>query len=180
MTLYFRNFIELWIRDHSNKIMMMWLTFTLFLVPSFCLATSVKEAEIINSMKNCDAKKVADEAIDYLQQMKNASRIQTKLDTASDRFFGPETILDGGITPGQTYMGSSLSTMVDFLQLGKVTHEFENSLFGAATCTFCKASFLFLQYFLDKKLSMLEVIKDAKMVCTGLVLLSPEVRSAVD
>ena len=175
MTMNFRNFNELWIRDTSDTIIMMRLTFTLFLVSSMCLAVSVKEAEIVNSMKNCDAKKAADEAIDYLHQMKNVSRHETKLDTASDRFFGPETILDGGITPGQTYMGSSLSTMVDFLQLGKVTHEFENSLFGAATCTFCKASFLFLQYFLDKKISMLEVIRDAKMVCTGLVLLSPEV-----
>ena len=156
---------------------MKWIIIAQLWIPALCASAAGEKAEIINRMKNCDAKKAADEAIDYLQHLKNTSGPWTKLDVASDRFFGPETILDGGITPGQTYMGSSLSSVVDFLQLGKVTHEFENSLFGAATCTFCKASFLFLQYFLDKKLSMLEVIEDAKMICTGLVLLSPEVRS---
>ena len=66
-------------------------------------------------------------------------------DPASDRMFSPEMLLEGGPGPGQTYMGPALATIVDFFQLGKVTHEFENSLFGAATCTFCKAAFLFLQ-----------------------------------
>ena len=146
-----------------------------------CIARGVgvnskDKAEIIKRMKNCDAKKAAAEAVDFIKQLKNVSRLETTQDVASDRFFGPETILDGGISPGQTYMGSSLSTVVDFLQLGKVTHEFENSLFGAATCTFCKASFLFLQYYLDNKLYMHEVITDAKMICSGLVLLSSEVR----
>ena len=66
-------------------------------------------------------------------------------DLASDRMFSPEMLLEGGPGPGQTYMGPALATIVDFFQLGKVTHEFENSLFGAATCTFCTAAFLFLQ-----------------------------------
>ena len=96
-------------------------------------------------------------------------------DVASDRFFGPQTMLDGGIVPGQTYMGPALSNVVDFLQLSKVTHEFENSLFGAATCTFCKASFLFLQYYLDRETYMEEVLADAKMFCKGIVLLSTDV-----
>ena len=40
--------------------------------------------------------------------------------------------------------------MVSVLQLSKVFYEFENSLFGAASCTFCKAGFMFLQYYLDR------------------------------
>ena len=154
------------------------LILTLCLAPALCLAASEKEAEIINRMKDVDAKKAADEAIEYLQQTKKASGRQGRtLDFATDRFLGPETIFNGGgINPGQTYMGSSLSTMVDFFKLDKVQFEFENSLFGAATCTFCKASFLFLQYYLDQSLSMHEAIQDAQMMCTGVVLLSPEVR----
>ena len=150
----------------------MWLIFTLCLFPSLCPAASVKEDEIIRNMKNVDAKKAAVEAIEHLQHMKKASSRR------GGRFFGPQTIIDGGLTPGQTYMGSSLSTMVEFFQLDKVQFEFENSLFGAATCTFCKAAFLFLQYYLDQSLSMHDAIQDAKMVCTGVVLLSPEVSSA--
>ena len=160
----------------------MWLIFAVSFLPALCLATSMKEAEIINRMKNVDAKKAADEAIEYLQHMKKSSgRHGRTLDFATDRFLGPETIFNGGgISPGQTYMGSSLSTMVDFFKLDKVQFEFENSLFGAATCTFCKASFLFLQYYLDQSLSMHEAIQDAQMMCTGVVLLSPEVRRGIN
>ena len=43
-------------------------------------------------------------------------------DLASDRMFSPEMLLEGGPGPGQTYMGPALATIVDFFQLGKVTH----------------------------------------------------------
>ena len=72
-------------------------------------------------------------------------------------------------------MGPALSSVIEFLQLGKVTHEFENSVYGAATCNFCKAAFLFLQYYLDREIYMEEVIGDAKMFCKGLVMLKPSI-----
>ena len=128
-------------------------------------------------MSECDYHQAATEAIEFIEDIKNQSqgKTRTKVDPASDRFFGPETVLDGDISPGDTYMGPALSTMVEFLQLDKVTHEFETSLFGAATCTFCKAAFLFLQYYLDKNDEMKEVIDDTKMLCNGMVMMSADV-----
>ena len=139
--------------------------------PNWVNGADLKARIIIKKMKDCDAQEAAKDAINYIENVKKSKNV----DVASDRFFGPETILDGGMTPGDTYMGPALETVVNFLQLGKVTHEFENSLFGAATCTFCKAAFLFLQYYLDKKADYLEVISDTKMLCGGLVFLSSHV-----
>ena len=108
---------------------------------------SNSKAEVIKRMEACDPQKAAIEAVEYVTELKSAqSRPESQAqDPASDRMFSPEMLLEGGPGPGQTYMGPALATIVDFFQLGKVTHEFENSLFGAATCTFCKAAFLFLQ-----------------------------------
>ena len=108
---------------------------------------SNNKAEVIKRMEACDPQKAAIEAVEYVTELKSAQyRPESQAqDPASDRMFSPEMLLEGGPGPGQTYMGPALATIVDFFQLGKVTHEFENSLFGAATCTFCKAAFLFLQ-----------------------------------
>ena len=57
-------------------------------------------------------------------------------------------------------MGPSLSSLISVMQLGKVAYEFEHSLFAAASCTFCKASFMFMQYYLDRGLSPEEVKED--------------------
>ena len=105
---------------------------------------SNSQAEVIKRMEACDPQKAAIEAVEYVTELKSAqSRPESQAqDPASDRMFSPEMLLEGGPGPGQTYMGPALATIVDFFQLGKVTHEFENSLFGAATCTFCKAAFL--------------------------------------
>ena len=150
------------------------MLFVLIFILSKCNCENsfeLKSRRIINKMKECDAKEAAMDAVNYIENVKKA----TTVDVASDRFFGPETILDGGMSPGDTYMGPALETVVNFLELGKVTHEFENSLFGAATCTFCKAAFLFLQYYLDRKADFHEVISDTKMLCGGLVFLSSHV-----
>ena len=78
-------------------------------------------------------------------------------------------------------MGSSLSSLVSVMQLGKVAYEFEHSLFAAASCTFCKASFMFMQYYLDRGLSLEKVKEDAKMICHGVSLVSkPVCRGLVD
>ena len=78
-------------------------------------------------------------------------------------------------------MGSSLSSLVSVMQLGKVAYEFEHSLFAAASCTFCKASFMFMQYYLDRGLSLEKVKEDAKMICHGVSLVSKTVcRGLVD
>ena len=45
-------------------------------------------------MKECDAIEAAMDAVNYIENVKKA----TTVDVASDRFFGPETILDGGMT----------------------------------------------------------------------------------
>ena len=108
---------------------------------------SNSKAEVIKRMEACDPQKAAIEAVEFVTELKSVqSRPDSQAqDPASDRMFSPEMLLEGAPGPGQTYMGPALATIVDFFQLGKVTHEFENSLFGAATCTFCKAAFLFLQ-----------------------------------
>ena len=49
--------------------------------------------------------------------------------------------------------------------LPQVVEEFESSIFGAATCTFCKAGLLFLQYYLDTEAS-LEVLLQLQHTCT--------------
>lgn len=78
-------------------------------------------------------------------------------------------------------MGPSLSSLISVMQLGKVAYEFEHSLFAAASCTFCKASFMFMQYYLDRGLSLEEVKEDAKMICHGVSLVSKTVcRGLVD
>ena len=108
---------------------------------------SNSKAEVIKRMEACDPQKAAIEAVEFVTELKSVqSRPESQAqDPANDRMFSPEMLLEGAPGPGQTYMGPALATIVDFFQLGKVTHEFENSLFGAATCTFCKAAFLFLQ-----------------------------------
>ena len=80
-----------------------------------------------------------------------------------------------------TLMGSSLSSLISVMQLGKVAFEFEHSMFAAASCTFCKASFMFMQYYLDRGLSLEEMKEDAKMICVGFHLVSKIVcRGLVD
>jgi len=144
---------------------------------SHASANPSKEAsKVIKNMEDCDITKAALEAIDFIEQLKNKSESETHIyHKASDRFFGTDALIDGGLVPGSTYMGPALSSVIEFLQLGKVTHEFENSVYGAATCNFCKAAFLFLQYYLDREIYMEEVIGDAKMFCKGLVMLKPSV-----
>ena len=124
--------------------------------------------QIIKEMENCDINRVVIEAEEFIEQQKTASASREESPRASDRFLSADTFIDGGIVPGKTYMGPALSTVVDFLQLSKVTHEFEQSLFGAATCTFCKASFLFLQYYLDKNMEVEKIRENAKMLCRGI------------
>ena len=138
-------------------------------------ATEQKIKSIVREMENCDISRVVIEAEEFIEQQKTVSMTPDSA-SARDRFLSPDVFLDGGIVPGKTFMGPALSTVVDFLQLSKVTHEFEQSLFGAATCTFCKASFLFLQYYIDKKKELEEIKENAKMLCQGVVMmLSQEV-----
>ena len=134
-----------------------------------------KIKNIVKEMENCDIERVVLEAEEFIEQQKSLS-LSTSDSPRAPRFLSPDVFIDGGIVPGKTYMGPALSTVVDFLQLSKVTHEFEQSLFGAATCTFCKASFLFLQYYLDKNMALEEVKENAKMLCQGVtMMLSHEV-----
>merc|ERR1719481_538204 len=73
----------------------------------------------------------------------------------------------GNMGPGSTYMGSAMATMVSVLQITKVAYEFENSLFGAASCTFCKAGLMFLQYYLDRDIGLERVQREANILCKG-------------
>ena len=104
--------------------------------------------------------------------------------------------------PGSSSMGPSLSTLVSVMQLGKVgmvvavyhdtsppqvVEEFELSIFGAATCTFCKAGLLFLQYYLDTDASLevewrcrslnltQETRADMALLCGGVTFISSHV-----
>ena len=79
------------------------------------------------------------------------------------------------------FVGPSLSSLISVMQLGKVAYEFEHSMFAAASCTFCKAGFMFMQYYLDSGVSVEEAKEDAKLICHGVHLVSkPVCRGLVD
>ena len=114
-----------------------------------------------NNLENIKEQEVVDDALVFLHQTKRNSSLSWNRSFSTDSKFDMNQ-------PGPVAAGPSLSALMEFLQLGKVTHEFEHSLFGAATCTACKASLLFLQYYLDRHSRLDEVAADAKLLCRGL------------
>ena len=117
-------------------------------------------------MENCDITRAVLEAEEFIDHQREAAAASLRSPRAQDRFLSPQVGGQEGIT-----MGPALSTVMDFLQISKVSHEFEHSLFGPATCNFCKVAFLFLQYYMDKLMELEEVKENAKMICRGIEML---------
>jgi len=144
------------------------LAFIYIIVPYriYSSVVSTEQEKLIEKVRNLDLEKVVSEAHIYISHLNNGS-------VANDRNFILDP-LDPSIrsVPGSTFMGPGLSSMVSLLQMGKVAYEVENSVFGAATCTFCKAGFMFLKFYLDGGKSIHEVITDARTMCRGIVAVS--------
>lgn len=56
-------------------------------------------------------------------------------------------------------------TPIEFRHI-KVAYEVENSLFGGASCTACKAGLMFLNYYLHSGVTLEQVIRDTNMMCS--------------
>ena len=121
------------------------------------------------------------DAHNYVRSLKDGSvEAESRLDVTNS-MLGLMGVPSWQRGSSNNIMGSSLSSLISVMQLGKVAYEFEHSLFAAASCTFCKASFMFMQYYLDRGLSLEEMKEDAKMICHGVSLVSKTVcRGLVD
>ena len=102
--------------------MLLYLKKVLFILNliSHASANLSKEAsKVIKNMEDCDITKAALEAIDFIEQLKNKSDYQINriYHKASDRFFGTDALIDGGLVPGQRLLyfpaekGSLLNTI---------------------------------------------------------------------
>jgi len=93
----------------------------------------------------------------------------------SDRFLmdGFLGVLDPGTNiPGSRYIGKHLSTLLEVLQLGQVAYEVENSLFGGASCTACKAGLMVLSFYIHGGVTKEQLIADATMMCSTFRMVS--------
>jgi len=129
-------------------------------------SASIKQKEdLVEKVNSLNLDDVVEDMQNFLKHMKNGT-------IAEERSFHYNRLDPSNNMPGANYMGTGLSTMVNLLQLGKVAYEFEHSVFGAASCTFCKASLMFIKYYLDRDRELEEVIADAKMLCRGVMVVS--------
>jgi len=82
-------------------------------------------------------------------------------------------VLDPGFSPpGSRSVGKHLSTMLEVLQLGQVVYEVENSVFGGASCTACKAGLMFLSYYIHSGVSLETLLQDAHNMCYTTTMVS--------
>ena len=135
-----------------------------------------------NAIGKLNISDVVSDAHNYVRNVKDGSvEAESRMDVTNSMLglMGVHSWQKRGSS--NNLMGSSLSSLISVMQLGKVAYEFEHSMFAAASCTFCKASFMFLQYYLDRGLSLEEVKEDAKMICHGVHLVSKTVcRGLID
>ena len=76
--------------------------FILNLISHASANLSKEASKVIKNMEDCDITKAALEAIDFIEQIKNKSESETHIyHKASDRFFGTDALIDGGLVPGQ-------------------------------------------------------------------------------
>jgi len=120
------------------------------------------EEELQQRINSLNLQDVIKDARIYLEHMKNGSVANDRSLHLHVDSLNPSTMV------GSMYMGESLSSMVELLQLGKVAYEVEHSLFGGATCTFCKAAIMFLQYYIDGEKEIWDVVDDGKLMCRGI------------
>jgi len=86
-----------------------------------------------------------------------------------DGFFG---VIDPGMnSPGSRSIGKHLSTLLEVLQLGQVVYEVENSVFGGASCTACKAGLMFLSYYIHSGVSEETLMNDAYNMCYTITMI---------
>ena len=144
----------------SGIITILTIVFVIGTFGSTTLKQDLEKDKLVKKINNLDLNDVIKDAQNYLEFMKNGS-------IADDRSLHVDN-LNPATMAGSVYMGDSLSSMVEFLQLGKVAYEVEHSMYGGATCTFCKAAFMFLQYYLDGGRDIQDFEDDLKMLCSGI------------
>lgn len=148
------------------KVLCSWkiLIFTITVaLASFCSTVNAslkREEELVKKVNNLDLNDVIKDTQIYLEYLKNGS-------IADDRSLHIDN-LNPATMAGSMYMGDGLSSMVELLQLGKVAYEIEHSMYGGATCTFCKAVFMYFQYYLDGGREIQDAVDDSKMLCSGI------------
>ena len=90
----------------------------------------------MKKINNLDLNDVIKDTQIYLEFLKNGS-------VADDRSLHVDNWNPATMT-GTMYMGDGLSSMVEYLQLGKVAYELEHSTYSGATCTFCLQGSLYV------------------------------------
>ena len=152
-------------------------TFSVLLLLLPCYGPPINTENLMrNAISKLNISDVVSDAHNYVRNVKDGSvEAQSRMDVTNSMLglMGVHSWQKRGSS--NNLMGSSLSSLISVMQLGKVAYEFEHSMFAAASCTFCKASFMFLQYYLDRGLSLEEVKEDAKMICHGVHLVSKTV-----
>ena len=142
------------------------------------------ETLVKNALGRLNVSDVVSNAHDYVRTVKDGAtvmKVESHLDYVKNSVLGMLGVNTWQRDASSTSVGPSLSSLISVMQLGKVAYEFEHSMFAAASCTFCKAGFMFMQYYLDSGVSVEEAKEDAKLICHGVHLVSkPVCRGLVD
>ena len=156
----------------------------LTILPLPCFAPPINSENLMrNVISKLNISDVVSDAHNYVRRVKDGTVEAESRADVTNSMLGLMGVHSwhSGASSNFMAMGSSLSSLVSVMDLSRVTYEFEHSMFAAASCTFCKASFMFLQYYLDRGLSLEEVKEDAKMICHGVHFVSKTVcRGLVD
>ena len=157
----------------------------ILLLPPICIGLPVDpEVLVKKAIGRLKVGDVVSDAQNYVRNVKDGTigvRAESRLDQVKDSVLGILGMNTWQRDASSNFVGPSLSSLISVMQLGKVAYEFEHSMFAAASCTFCKAGFMFMQYYLDSGVSVEEAKEDAKLICHGVHLVSkPVCRGLVD
>eukprot|EP00088_Acartia_fossae_P026753 TRINITY_DN2753_c0_g1_i2.p1 TRINITY_DN2753_c0_g1~~TRINITY_DN2753_c0_g1_i2.p1 ORF type:complete len:675 (+),score=82.41 TRINITY_DN2753_c0_g1_i2:37-2061(+) len=120
------------------------------------------------------------EILNITEAMEELQHYRQHLEIIEDHGFRERGLADGLYSvidpssnhPGSRYIGKHLSTLLEVLQLGQVVYEVENSVFGGASCTACKAGLMFLSYYIHTGVTYETLLSDAHNMCYTLSMIS--------
>ena len=169
----------------SNNGLFIAILISLVFITSPCQGLPVDPETLVKkALGRLNVSDVVSNAHDYVRTVKDGAtvmKVESHLDYVKDSVLGMLGVNTWQRDASSTSVDPSLSSFISVMQLGKVAYEFEHSMFAAASCTFCKAGFIFMQYYLDSGVSVEEAKEDAKLICHGVHLVSkPVCRGLVD